>query len=271
MKKLMMFLLTAAVLNLTFISCERDKIVDKPALPPLESMKIDFSNFSDEGKSATDIQTNANYGWARLNVIYFNIILTGTLVVPVAAFAHSFSQEATFIGDATWQWEYSVPGFAATHYARLTGEVRDNDVKWEMYITKEGVGGFEEFLWFEGTSANDGNSGEWLLYHSPGHPDAFLQIDWQRNGDEMGEVKYTIVRELNDLGTPNVDFNSYVEAGKTDAVLDAYYNIYVANGDRYVDIEWSTTEYNGRIRDQVWFGTEAWKCWDSNGNDVDCE
>ena len=54
----------------------------------------------------------------------------------------------------------------STYTARLTGQIRTSDVAWKMYITKEGTGGFPEFVWFEGTSKLDGTGGQWILNQS---------------------------------------------------------------------------------------------------------
>ena len=47
--------------------------------------------------------------------------------------------------------------FGATYTARLTGEIRTDDIQWEMYITRTGINAYAEFKWYEGTSDLDGN------------------------------------------------------------------------------------------------------------------
>ena len=138
MKHAISFLLTLAILNIMLVSCERQEKTP-PELPPYESMAIDFSKFLQNEKGADGLKsaydnTTVNYGFAALNVGFFNLILTVTLAVPVAAFYHSFSVEPVFLGDATWQWSCDYRALSATYHARLTGQVRDEDIKWEMYI-----------------------------------------------------------------------------------------------------------------------------------------
>ena len=276
MKKLLSFLLTLAILNIVSVSCERQE-KDPPELPPYESMAIDFSKFTVEdevkgafGDKSTQDGTREHYNYAAFNVAVFNIILTATLVVPVAAFATAVHHQPVFIGDATWEWSYTVDGFASSYTARLTGQVRSNDVLWEMYISKSGVGAFDEFKWYEGTSLLDGTGGQWILYQSYIHPEALLQIDWERNGAEMGTVKYTNVQVLTNNGAPNEGYGSYIEAGKTDdPFMDAFYNIHLAESNNDVFIEWSTTEYYGRVMSESWFGP-GWNCWDNYGYDIEC-
>ena len=78
----------------------------------------------------------------------------------------------------------------------LLGTLEADQVKWEMYITKTGIEPFDEFLWFEGTSKIDGKSGQWILYHSAAFPEKTVQIDWKKEAEEVGEIKYTYVREF---------------------------------------------------------------------------
>ena len=275
MKHTISFLLTLAILNIMLVSCDKqDK--EPPELPPYESMTIDFSNFlhNDKGapdlKSASDISM-ANYDFAALNVGVFNLFLGLVLAIPTSAFWHSFSADPVFLGDATWEWTKEYTKFAASYTCRLTGQVRANDVKWEMYISKAGVEGFDEFKWYEGTSDLDGNGGQWILNYDNEHPFPVLQIDWERDGEEIGVITFTNVMEETLAGESNDGYGSYIEAGKIVGDLDGYYNIYMADTGYDVDIEWSTTEYNGRVMCPNWFQDSDWHCWDDNGYDIVCE
>jgi predicted small lipoprotein YifL len=275
MKKLLSFLMVIAVVNLMLTSCNL-KQEDPPVLPPYESMVIDFSDFNNDakaddlaGKSADE--TMVNFAWAGWNVLVFNVILTVTLVVPVATFATAVNQTSpVFLGDATWQWSFTVDGFGGAYTARLTGEVRAEDAYWEMYVSKTGFGAFDEFMWYSGTSKLDGTGGQWILNHSHNFQEPMLQIDWESDGEEVGEIQYTIVRELNDARQPEPANGSYILAGRNTDELDAFYDIYLAETPKYVFIEWSTETYNGRIMDEVFFGDDDWHCWDTNGYDVVC-
>lgn len=284
MKKLLSVLLTIAVINLMFVSCEIQEKDNPPEIPPYESMFTDFSQFkvNEEGEAiyvsntkSTEEGTKLNYGFSALEVGFFNIVLVATLAVPVASFAASFNNQPEFLGDATWQWSYDVTGFAKTYKARLVGQIRSSDVLWQMYLAVEGVNGHPEFLWFHGTSDLDGNGGQWILNHSYQHQDAVLQIDWERDGDEVGEIKYTYVRELDNNGEVDKGNGNYIEAGKIIGVLDAFYNIHIYNNEQQdfidVNIEWSTSEYNGRVMCPEFFKDPEWHCWDSFGYDIECE
>lgn len=280
MKKIISGLLIFSIGLIGFNSCEKNSDTP-PEIPPYESMAIDFSNLTTGTKTATTAEegTKINFAAAGLTVLFWNVTLTVTLVVPVTAFYQSFQHEAEFLGNATWQWKYDGTGFANTYKARLVGKVRSEDVKWEMYLAKEGIGAHEEFLWFEGTSDLDGNGGQWILYHSYAVQEAVLQIDWEKTGDKIGNIKYTYIRESSNGDPKQLTDGSYLTYGLTDAELDAFYNIEYNQRDRdtldnlNVNIEWSTTVYNGRIKAAHYFPNDpdSWHCWDSLGFDVVCE
>ncbi len=276
MKKSISVILSIAVFNLVFLSCERHKD-EPPELPLLASMTIDFSDFLQNQKSAVDDlkaaedATSNNYGFAALNVGVFSLFLGVVLAVPTSAFWNSFSVDPVFVGEATWEWTKEYTAFAASYTSRLTGQVRANDVKWEMYISKAGIGGFDEFKWYEGTSDLDGNAGQWILNYDNEHPVPVLQIDWEREGEEIGVITFTNIMEETLEGEPNDEYGSYIEAGKIVGDLDAYYDIYMADTGYDVDIEWSTTEYNGQVMCLAWFQDSDWHCWDGDGYDIDCE
>jgi hypothetical protein len=278
MKNFLKGLLVIAFFSFIATSCEKSEDINTaPELPPYESMKIDFGNMADSEKSLATNSSSVNFAAAGITVGVWNVMLTLTLAVPVGAFYHSFSAEPVYLGDNKWQWSYDVNGFAAKYKARLTGTLRINDIKWEMYIAKEGVGAHEEFLWFEGTSNFDGNSGQWVLYHSYEVQEAILQIDWQKEAEKIGDVKYTYIRESDNGSQDQLAKGSYLNYGLQDATFDAFYSVHyvsrenLADGFNDVLIEWSTTAYNGRIKAMHYFQDDLWHCWDSAGLDTACE
>ncbi|MBN2486539.1 MAG: hypothetical protein JXB34_11250 [Bacteroidales bacterium] len=279
MKKYLLSLMFAGLMAVVFTSCEKNN-EEPPVMPPYESMAIDFSKFSDNTKSAAGINAETtiwNFATASLTVFAWNVVLTGTLVVPVAAFSQAISKTPEYLGNKKWQWKFDASGMANTYHARMTGTIRENDVKWEMYISKTGVNAHDEFLWFEGTSKLDGNSGQWILYHSYALQEAVLQIDWAKAGNEVGSVKYTYIRESDNIDPNQLTNGSNLEYGLGSGTLDAFYNIDYNTRNRadsanlQVNIEWSTTLYNGRIKAEHFFKDNIWHCWDSQGNDVVCE
>lgn len=282
MKKLIYFALILILTAGITTSCKK-KQGDPPVLPPVESMKIDFSNFTSGTKSAeiAGIENgvkgieNGNFTYAASVAGFWNLILTLNLVVPVASFAEAFNHDPEFIENSTWQWVYSVNVVGGTYKARLTGQIRANDVKWEMFVTKEGIGAFPEFMWFEGTSALSGDSGQWMLNHSAAFPEEFLKIDWVRENETVGDIKYTYVRAKKDDRSTDPANGSYIEYGLQNSTLNAFYNIHLYDAfvsQTFVDIfiEWSTSTHNGHVKAFHKYTDNLWHCWDSNGNDITC-
>jgi hypothetical protein len=275
MKKSIVLLIALSLSIPAFYSCDDEETDKAPLLPPMESMKIDFSHFSGDAKSGTELKTSTNFGWASLTVYFWNVTVGSIIAVPVAAFYASFNHTPVYLGNKKWQWSYTVNAFAGAYTARLTGEVRPDDVKWEMYISKTGIiGAHPEFKWFEGTSSLDRNTGQWTLYHSYQYPEEVLVIDWLRINGEFSEITYTYVRDLNDnRETDNYD-GSYIRYGLQTGDYDAYYRVhaYAPSISNFADtyIEWNTTQYYGHIKAYYIYQNENWHCWDNLGNDIDC-
>jgi hypothetical protein len=270
MKKLISLSLILILFSGFFTGCKKDK-GDPPVLPPAESMTIDFSNFDSAKKSSDQLPgskgtENSNYDFAVLVAGYWKVIINTTLLVPVTAFQMALDQTPVYVSDKNWQWTYSVTIAQSTYHARLTGQIMATDVAWKMYVSKEGTGSFNEFVWFEGTSKLDGTGGQWILNQSAAVPSPLIQIDWTRTGSSIGTVKYTYVK------SPDNFNSSYIEYGLTNNSLNAYYTIHYYNGIKFseVNIEWNTSTHIGRVKcvDYLGDGTK-WYCWNANKiNDV---
>jgi hypothetical protein len=281
MKNTVSVFLTIILLTGLFLGCEKKKDAP-PALPPLETMSIDFSNFASptkggipgsefKGIAATD---KSNWTLASTVAGVWNLILAVNLAVPVASFGAAVNTTPVFLENSTWQWTYNFNVIGATYKARLTGQVRTSDVKWEMYISREGIGAFAELLWYQGTSNLDGKSGQWILNHSQAFPEPMLQIDWTASGKTVANIKYTYIREKKDDRTVDTFKNSFIEYGLTTNTLNAFYNVHqntgVANVFNDVSIEWSTTTHNGHIKASSYFQDSLWHCWNETGDNVVC-
>lgn len=269
MKKLLaltlILVLTAGMLS----SCKKDNGT-APVLPPQESMTIDFTNFLTQKKSAYTIidnkgTNNTNWEFAAGVAGIWNLIITTTLAVPVSAFKLAIDKDPVFLSNKTWQWSYSVSAVPITYKARLTGQISGTDVLWKMYVTREGTGGFAEFVWFSGTSKLDGTGGQWILNESAAIPEAYLQIDWAKTGTAVGSVKYTFIKNH------DAHQGGYIEYGLISGALNAFYNIHYFNEVKFsdVNVEWNTTTFNGRVKSSDYLlGT--WFCWDSNKVNATC-
>lgn len=270
----MKHIITVAIAVLVFISCndEIEQFNEAPKIPPVETMVIDFGNMSDYTKSAAFSKTNWVYSATTVGA--WNMIIGSTFAVPVAAFHKAIETEHTVVDNLTWKWEYDVEGFTSQYHARLVGKLQTDEIKWEMYIKKVGIGGFDEFLWFEGISKIDGLSGQWILYHSAAFPEKTIQIDWQRENESVGELKYTYIRDKNDQRETDLFNGSILTYGLQDGEYNIYVNVnawdFQASMFNETYIEWNRDSYNGRVKAESFYKDAKWHCWDSEGNDVDC-
>ncbi|HEX2920447.1 MAG TPA: hypothetical protein VHO50_04695 [Bacteroidales bacterium] len=264
MKKLLILCL---VIVPFLASCKKDK-GDPPVLPPLKSMTIDFSNFmiaskSDVSKSSKG-ENNASWEFAaKTSKLWIDII--NVLYVPVSGFQGTIDQNPGFVTEKTWEWKYST-----TEYdTRLKGYIGATEVEWELYISKKtGTNTFSDFLWIEGTSAFDGKSGQWTINESNSSASALITIDWEDLEGSIEKVTYTYVK--NDVHKDDKIEYGHVTSGSYNAYIKNQY--YDANDEKdyTVDIEWNTTEKNGRVKSAQWIGPE-WYCWNSNKINVTCD
>ena len=281
MNKLLSFVLSITLMAGLFAGCE--KSADKaPVLPPAGSMSMDFSNFATDNKSAINqvdvkgISVNDKTHWALASGVagVWNLILAVNLAVPVASFDAAVDQTPVYLDNKKWEWSYNFNVIGATYKSRLTGQIGSDVVKWEMYVSKEGVGAFDELLWFEGTSKLDGKGGQWILNHSQAFPEPMLLIDWKVEGEKVGNIKYTYIREQKDDRTADLFKDSYIEYGLTVNPLNAFYNVHqntgIANAFNDVFIEWNTTDHNGRIKAHHYFQDDLWHCWNGVGDNIIC-
>jgi hypothetical protein len=266
MKNLIPLSLILILLVLLVTGCKKDK-GDPPVLPPAESMTIDFSNFQLQKKGDAKGTENSAWEFSATVAGIWRLVINTTLIVPVTSFQLAVNQTPAYLSKNNWQWSYNVTVAGATYKARLTGEIRTTEVAWKMYVSKEGTGAFAEFLWFEGTSKIDGTGGQWILKQSSSAPSALLKIDWTKTASAIGKITYTYVKAGDVLN------GSTIEYGLTSNPLNAYYKVIYNNGVKtsYVDVEWSTTLKNGRVKSVDYFlGDTNWHCWDTNKGNIIC-
>lgn len=267
MKRFFVLALTMVFAAFLLISCKKDK-GNPPTLPDAASMSIDFTNFQSVGKSAiteTPKGVNqVNWQYSALMASYWKAVITGTLAIPVAAFKIAVDQTPAYVSDKTWQWTFNVTVAQVSYSARLVGQIGSSEVTWKMYVSKTGAGAFTDFQWFTGTSALDGNSGQWVLYHSPANNNKVLQIDWTASSGEVNYVKYSYV-------LTGDSFNgSYIEYGTETGTYDSYYTVhFYYMADWYdANVEWNSSSRIGHVKSSMFFGDTAWHGWDGNYVDI---
>ncbi len=248
-------------------------VSDAPEIPPQDTFLMDFSDFASSSVTAFSFPAAAkpgeamikvNWGWAALNVTFWNTIITVGLAVPVATFVESFNHEPTLQEDGSWLWTYSVSVGSNVYTAALYGRFGGIGTTWEMYVSKQGD--YQDFLWYTGEADLLLTHGSWRLYESPVEPHELLDIAWNRDVENAtGDIKYT------NIVPDGPENGGYIFYGiTTEEPYDAFYDIYNKGDDNHTDIEWNRTSKDGRVRDIQHFSDDEWHCWDSDLEDVEC-
>lgn len=242
---------------------------EAPDIPPATSFVIDFDDFLNPALASAPVVLAAPAAgtyWTRAAVVVgvWNLILTGTLAPPVAAFIASFNHDPEWSGEA-WTWSYGFSVLGVQHSARLEARLITNAVQWDMYITRNG--GFSDFHWYSGVSDASGMAGTWSLNRTPDDPTAFIDIEWNRSSSgDTYDITYTNVV----AGT--AEYGSYITYGVTDDTpYDAFYDLFGAQGDNLTEIQWNRTTKEGRTKDPAHFEDSNWRCWDANLNNATCQ
>jgi hypothetical protein len=269
-KKSLALILTVALAGAAFSGCSSDDggtnvEYTAPDLPPISTFLMDFSDFAQEGLAAREpihqgplsSQTRENWTWSASNVLVWNTLITFGFAIPVAAFLEAFNHEATRQPNGAWLWDYNFT-VGVVHLAELYGKIEDDEVVWEMYVSREGDGGYTDFLWFYGRSALDGSEGTWTLNQEPGVETPLIEIVWHRDTEAgTADIKYT------NVVTGGPEYGGYIHYGITGATpYDAFYDIYNAGRDNHTNIEWNLDDKYGRVKDPFHFLDENWHCWD---------
>ncbi len=237
----------------------------EPVMPPESSMAPDMSMFDGEGGETNRVNTIQNWTYAAFNVGIYSGILYTHLIVPVRAFKATINQEAHFNADAgLWVWEknFEVPS-RGTFSVRLTAEVNGTDVNWTGYVSKSGA--FENFVWFDGTSKLNGESGNWNLYESPENPQVWLSNSWEIDREEgNGNTSFTVEKEGNHQGS-SITYS--IENG---ADYDRKVLIHDVKVSNEIDVQWNKASKFGRVKSEAKFQDEMYHCWGNQLQDTEC-
>ncbi|WP_455218703.1 hypothetical protein [Kaarinaea lacus] len=280
MKNKTIILITKTLLILTLLSivsacneAEEESTTDPSGLtlPPVASMSIDFNatpqtqSFSNTeiGVVSTTATTSSSYfNFAAFNVGGWTTLIKIGMAIPVAAFLESFNHRPVRQPDGSWIWSYSVTVADILHTAQLHGKIENEQVLWDMYISKEGA--YTRFNWFSGVSELGGGSGYWVMNKNPLEPVPLLRIDW--NWDRVtdtGDVRYT---NIEPEGAENGGYIHY--GNNAPDPYQAFYDIYNKGQDNLIEIEMNVYTYEGRVKNLQHFGNEDWHYWDSNLQDT---
>jgi len=284
-------LIFAAVLMLTITGCgendtDGDDDDDAPTIPPAYTLAPDFSSMggnrtgtavvdpvapaealklpqAEKGNPAIQVSCSVdNYTHAAGHVLFWNTALWVTLAVPSWSFVEAFNHDPVQQDDGSWIWSYDVNVLNVIYTAELHGAFVDGEVQWHMYITKQGE--YVDFLWYRGTSNLPATEGTWILKKSYVEQDDWIGIEWSRSiANQTWQVQYMNIL----AGDPNE--GGLIEYGISDNdTYDAFYDIYNAVADTWVNIEANSTTTAGRVMNETHFGDDQWLLWDGDHCDT---
>lgn len=251
----------------TLTSCDKEKVENRPELPPVESLAMDFSNFASPPAGMKSTEAGyVNFVLSYTTVSFWSASAMLVTALPVAAYTHALAQTPEYLGDNIWEWSFEFQHNSLTYLATLTGErLNDEEFSMDMVISpasmpEEGV------RWFDGVIRYDHTSADWTVYREGSIE--VLEIAWNKDYEtQEADLTYT-----------------YTEAGQEETgsyimweyrpgeVYDAAYTISMSRG--MTSIEWNLSTIEGRVKAPAYFEDEEWHCWDSLAsglNDIACE
>ena len=260
------FLMTALVL-FTVTSCDKEPVENRPDLPPVESLVMDFSAFnSPPGAMKSSDQSHVNFVYSYTTISFWSASAVLVSAVPVAAYAHALTQTAEYLGENTWEWAFDFTWDNQDYVATLTAaRINNEEFSIEMVIALEAAPE-DGTLWFDGVARYDHTSADWTLYKDG--TTAVLEIAWNKDFEtEEADLTYTFTEpEQEETG-------SYIKwECRPEEAYDAAYTISMSTG--MVNIEWNKLSIEGRVKSPAYFEDENWHCWDSYANglvDIACE
>jgi len=246
-------------LQFIFISCDKEPVDERPELPPVESLVMDFSNFSEPpgGMKGTE-ETYVNFYHSYFTVLFWNLATTVTMALPVVAYGHVLQQTPVYLGDRTWEWSFNFPINSLNYTATLTGSrISNEEFSMEMVIAlatapDQGV------KWFDGVVRYDHTHATWNLYKEGSVK--VLEAEWNKNFEtEEADLTYIYVEAGKE------ETGSYIKlAYMPEELYDAAYTISLAANETI--IQWNSITIEGHVKDLDKFADSQWHCWDSAAN-----
>lgn len=259
-------LVLATVFVFATMSCDQEPEDQRPELPPVESMMMDFTAFSEQpATSKGSAISHQNFTQSYKTIVFWNISVSVVSALPVAAYAHALQQEPVNTGDNTWEWSFDFSLKGVSYAATLIAERMNNEafaVEMSIAFTalpEQGV------KWFEGVVRYDHTRADWTFYKDGTSP--VLEVGWNKDFESgKADLTYTYT-EPDQKETGSFIMWKYLPTMS----YDATYMISMADGT--VDIQWNVSTVEGRIKDPSFFGDKDWHCWASRENglaDMDC-
>jgi hypothetical protein len=264
MKNYINRLFTAILIMTMFVwaSCGSDDPVsgmegDPPSLPQFEEIEPDLSYFTENNPK---VQTTNNFYNGKSYAM--GLVMFGQFSQIYGSFFSSASTEGAEFNDGVWSWSYSYAFEGQSISIVLTAEELTDVIRWEMnWSFDDGQGNsFENYTMVAGTTAKDGNSGNWTfnsLDPDTNTEEPFMVSEWERNGEDQ----YELTTSFYDNGGQGEEFYTFTQNGTSFDITYVY-------GEESILVHWDTATETGYY--QIGDDPNNRFCWDSQFQDVSC-
>jgi len=222
-------------------------------------MSVDFSEME-----AASNQSKAKLAESHFNTAVFassiaKVILQANLAIPKALVTAAKAETPESINNSEWEWSYNTAANGQNFGVRLTATAESNDnVTWNFYVTNSAAG-FDDELFFTGTSDYEATAGTWTYFDLQSGQQLSV-VTWQRtDGSTSIELNVESDRNNNRGDSISYDFDGTV---KTVVFIDV-------SEDETTTISYNTETLAGFIISPN-YNEGAKSCWDGNLNNTTC-
>ena len=249
-------ILLAITLLIVSTSCDNEPAENRPELPPLESLMMTFADFDGPiALTKASGEPHLHFNYAFTSLVFWSGASALTMALPVAAYTYALEQGVEYLGDNSWEWNYSFQWSGLDYTATLTAtRINNEEFSLEMMIASSATPD-QGVRWFDGVVRYDHTQANWTIYKDGSIE--VLEVAWTRDF-ELGDASllYTYVEPA------LVETGSYISYDYAPLeVYDASFTLSRSTGTTL--IRWNTTSKEGRVQDEARFGDAEWMCWDS--------
>ncbi|MBR9920331.1 MAG: hypothetical protein GYB31_05770 [Bacteroidetes bacterium] len=262
-----------------FQSCQKEGMQDDPAeqvapeIPPMAMYSMPTDALEDTETDTTFAMANGmtyhNWFHSATHLVFWHTVVQLHMAVPTTAFAAALNQQAEYIGNGTFKWDYpytAPPALGgATYYVVLTGQYQNSvqEVAWTMTVSQ--VGGFSDFVWYTGVTAVDESYASFTLNRFPNNPQPFVNIEHTKDQSIGGETtRFTNVIPGNPQNGQYIEYR--ISPGND---FNRQFDVQAEAGN-YLNIQWNEPAGDGRVKHPFHYGDSDWHCWDTNQIDSAC-
>ena len=249
-------ILLAITLLIVSTSCDNEPAENRPELPPLESLMMTFADFDGPiALTKASGEPHLHFNYAFTSLVFWSGASALTMALPVAAYTYALKQGVEYLGDNSWEWNYSFQWSGLNYTATLTAtRINNEEFSLEMMIASSATPD-QGVRWFDGVVRYDHTQANWTIYKDGSIE--VLEVAWAKDF-ELGDASllYTYVEPA------LVETGSYISYDYAPPeVYDASFTLSRSTGTTL--IQWNTSSKEGRVQDEARFGDAEWNCWDS--------